>query len=141
MKNKLSCTIIRDLLPMYVDGIESKETNTCVEEHLNKCDTCKKEYYRMCKVNNPNRKNNELDVFIKFKLRIMTAFILLTIISITCVSISMICQNIQFGLDRLSNKEIILMVALNIFIYLFYSDDIIVTLLDMEESFIWNRQL
>lgn len=40
MKNKLSCALVRDLLPTYVDGLTSEETNNAVEEHLSDCENC-----------------------------------------------------------------------------------------------------
>ena len=40
MKNK-SCDVIFDLLPLYVDGICSKESRNLVEEHIGECESCK----------------------------------------------------------------------------------------------------
>ncbi|EOR27756.1 hypothetical protein A500_03056 [Clostridium sartagoforme AAU1] len=117
MENKLSCIIIKDLLPIYIDEIASKETNACVEQHLNECDTCKKEYYKMLDVNNSNEKNSEIDTFRKFKLKIILMFVSLIMISVACISVAMMCENIRLGLHRISTKEIILMVIFNIGIY------------------------
>lgn len=36
----ISCKIIKDLLPSYVDGICSKETEDLIEEHILKCNDC-----------------------------------------------------------------------------------------------------
>ena len=41
MKNK-SCDVILDLLPLYVDGVCSEESSKFVEEHISKCESCKK---------------------------------------------------------------------------------------------------
>lgn len=41
---KISCNIIKDLLPLYVDGILSEETTKMVEYHLETCKDCQKEY-------------------------------------------------------------------------------------------------
>lgn len=117
MENKLSCNIIKDLLPMYVDEISSKETNDCIKEHLDRCDTCKKEYYKILKVNNSNEKNNDIETFRKFKSKIILIFIFFMIISIAAVSLSMICENIKLGLHRISTLEIILFALLNVSIY------------------------
>lgn len=117
MENKLSCNIIKDLLPMYVDEISSKETNDCIKEHLDRCDVCKKEYYKILKVNNYNEKNNDIETFRKFKSKIILIFISFMIISIAAVILSMICENIKLGLHRMSTLEIILFVVLNISIY------------------------
>ena len=40
MKNDLSCAVVRDLLPSYVEGLTSEETNTAVEAHLSACPDC-----------------------------------------------------------------------------------------------------
>ena len=40
---KISCEIIKDLLPLYYDGVCSKESMAMVEEHLAECDNCKAE--------------------------------------------------------------------------------------------------
>ena len=117
MENKLSCNIIKDLLPMYVDEISSKETNDCIKEHLDRCDVCKKEYYKILKVNNYNEKNNDIETFRKFKSKIILIFISFMIISIAAVILSMICENIKLGLHRMYTLEIILFVVLNISIY------------------------
>lgn len=39
MKN--NCDIIRDLLPLYVDGICSQDSAKLVEEHLTDCQSCR----------------------------------------------------------------------------------------------------
>ena len=40
MKNDLTCGVVRDLLPSYVEGLTSQETNTAVECHLADCPDC-----------------------------------------------------------------------------------------------------
>ena len=40
--NKISCNVIGDLLPLYVDGAVSEDTKKLVEEHLAECEECKK---------------------------------------------------------------------------------------------------
>ena len=34
MKNDLTCGVVQDLLPSYVEGLTSPESNTAVERHL-----------------------------------------------------------------------------------------------------------
>lgn len=43
MKNDLSCEIVQDLLPLYVDDVVSDETRKAVEKHLQDCEACQKE--------------------------------------------------------------------------------------------------
>ena len=40
--SKISCPIIRDILPLYVDDVVSDDTRHMVEEHLAHCDGCRK---------------------------------------------------------------------------------------------------
>ena len=40
MKNDLTCGVVRDLLPSYVEGLTSPESNTAVERHLSGCPEC-----------------------------------------------------------------------------------------------------
>ncbi|MGN0379253.1 MAG: DUF4825 domain-containing protein [Butyrivibrio sp.] len=42
MENKLSCNIVKDLLPSYVDGLVSEETKEAVETHMKECPECRK---------------------------------------------------------------------------------------------------
>lgn len=39
---KISCNVIGDLLPLYVDGVVSEDTKKLVEDHLEGCETCQK---------------------------------------------------------------------------------------------------
>lgn len=40
---KISCSIIRDILPLYLDDVVSEDTRKMVEEHLKSCESCQKE--------------------------------------------------------------------------------------------------
>lgn len=44
---KISCEIIKDLLPLYHDGVCSNESKAMIEEHLACCDRCKTELQAM----------------------------------------------------------------------------------------------
>ncbi|MGG0516758.1 zf-HC2 domain-containing protein [Bacillus pseudomycoides] len=43
----IKCTIIQDLLPLYVDEVVSDDTKEMVEVHLQQCEHCQKEYEAM----------------------------------------------------------------------------------------------
>jgi predicted anti-sigma-YlaC factor YlaD len=43
----MSCEIIKDLLPLYLDGVCSDDSRTAVEEHLAVCDPCRAELQAM----------------------------------------------------------------------------------------------
>ncbi|MED4462441.1 zf-HC2 domain-containing protein [Metabacillus fastidiosus] len=40
----IKCTIIQDVLPLYIDEVVSQDTKEMVEEHLQHCEECQKEY-------------------------------------------------------------------------------------------------
>ena len=44
-----NCEIIKDLLPMYIDGLCSPTSNTLVEQHLSTCKQCKQIHTQMLK--------------------------------------------------------------------------------------------
>jgi hypothetical protein len=47
MKEKQSCAVMQDLLPLYVEQLTSEETNHIIEEHLEECKSCKAIYDSM----------------------------------------------------------------------------------------------
>ena len=47
MKNDLSCEVVRDLLPSYLDGVASGETKAAVERHMEECPACRETLRRM----------------------------------------------------------------------------------------------
>lgn len=40
MKNELTCAVVRDLLPSFVEGLTAPETNEAVLAHLTACPDC-----------------------------------------------------------------------------------------------------
>lgn len=42
--SKINCSLIKDLLPLYIDDLCSKETTEIVSNHLEICEDCNKEY-------------------------------------------------------------------------------------------------
>lgn len=44
---KISCNIIKDLLPLYVENIVSNESKALVEEHLKSCTECQAKIQKM----------------------------------------------------------------------------------------------
>lgn len=47
MKEEINCNIIKDLLPSYIDGILSEESEKCVDNHLKNCNACREVYENM----------------------------------------------------------------------------------------------
>ena len=45
MNKKMNkCNIVKDLIPLYIDGICSNDTKEFVDNELNKCDECNEFY-------------------------------------------------------------------------------------------------
>lgn len=47
MKNDLSCEVVQDLLPSYVDGLTCAVTTEAVEGHLSGCEACSEQVCRL----------------------------------------------------------------------------------------------
>ena len=45
---KYPCDLIRDLLPLYQDGVCSEESRAAVEEHLRECPSCRAYQTALC---------------------------------------------------------------------------------------------
>lgn len=65
MKNE--CDIVGDLLFSYNDGILSNTSKELVEEHLKKCDKCKKILEEIKKENDEKNQVKEIDFFKSIK--------------------------------------------------------------------------
>lgn len=118
MKNEKACIITRELLPIYIDDIGSGETNKYVEEHLEKCDLCKKEYNKIYKINNNKEAKNKVDTIKKFKRQIILGIILVIVISSICIGLSIFYNKIEFGWSNIFEKENWVIIILNIGSYL-----------------------
>lgn len=67
---KTECNIIKDLLPLYVDGVVSEESKKLVDEHLQDCETCKQEYEK-AKENIVMQVNNDMKPLKRIKKKII----------------------------------------------------------------------
>ena len=68
---KISCEIIQDLIPSYVDEVCSIATKACVEEHLKECSSCRKQHdvYRNMEISNDEWEKKQIDGFKKINSR------------------------------------------------------------------------
>lgn len=65
---KISCDVIKDVLPLYVDGVVSDATKEMVEEHLSSCDSCREEAKILQQdIVLPSTKNIQLSEAMAFK--------------------------------------------------------------------------
>ena len=44
---KISCKVIEDLLPLYIDGVCSEESKKIVEDHISTCSICSEKLKQM----------------------------------------------------------------------------------------------
>lgn len=79
----MKCNIVHELLPNYIDGLTSKETNGDIEKHISGCENCRAVYENM-KFSVPERnKIKNIDPVKKLKAHIRRKKILFFVL--TCV--------------------------------------------------------
>lgn len=98
---KISCEIIKDLLPLYHDGVCSNDSRVIVEEHLAHCDNCKTELQAMddaLPINNAEHNLIDADAVkklsIKWKKGMMKSLlkgILITILTMAFIALIFYC--------------------------------------------------
>jgi len=104
---KVSCEIIKDLLPLYHDGVCSNDSRTMVEEHLAYCDSCKAELQAMedaLFLNKTEQNLNEAEAVKKLSkrwkkgmIKSLLKGILLTILVIALIAFVLYCfMDIRF---------------------------------------------
>ena len=47
--SKINCSLIKDLLPLYIDELCSNESTEIIKNHLEVCEECNKEYSQLKK--------------------------------------------------------------------------------------------
>lgn len=89
---KISCEVIKDLLPLYCDGVCSDTTKKIVEEHLTECNECSLILQKMSvslRSTNSDRQETEEKMFIgaakKWKKSLCIAFAKGILIAVLCV--------------------------------------------------------
>ncbi len=86
----MKCEIIKDLLPSYIDGLTSSESNLEIEDHLNNCPQCKEIFEQMkAEVRAENTEYNieKIKPFKKLNRKVFKA-VLTTLIVCTLVVVS-----------------------------------------------------
>lgn len=111
-ENKEKCSLVKDLLPSFIDGITSKETSKLVAEHLQECTECKNSYDNMKKELNitetPEIKK-KIKIFKKINHKIRTLQIIILIILIilfgTILTKFMTLNKIETMAENISYKN------------------------------------
>ncbi len=101
MRNQLSCNVVKDLLPQYVENLLSPESEKEVAEHLKDCESCREIYRQM---NSPEpiaiEALREVDYLKKVKherIKILAACVL-TVLAVVACSVFFLHQ--QRGISR-----------------------------------------
>ncbi len=98
---KISCEIIKDLLPLYHDGVCSNDSRAMIEEHLADCDSCKAELQTMddaLPINNIGQNCKEAEAVKKLSrrwkkgmLKSLLRGVLITILTIAIIALVVYC--------------------------------------------------
>lgn len=109
--SKISCNVIQDIMPLYVDEIVSEDTKKLVEEHLKECEDCRKEMEKCrAKIILPNKKKinqAEKELFQKLKHRLINRRIAAAILGAILVCFPFWQEFIQFWCFRKSRSRLI----------------------------------
>lgn len=87
-KDRRECKIIQDLLPNYIENLTTKETKAYIEEHLEKCQSCKQVLERMKQEFNLNitkKDNREVKYIKKFNKKINILKLIISLILVVFI--------------------------------------------------------
>ncbi|MFQ8661842.1 MAG: zf-HC2 domain-containing protein [Clostridia bacterium] len=87
-KDKRECKIVQDLLPSYIENLTTKETKVYIEEHLEKCQSCKQVLERMKQEFNLNitkKDNREVKYIKKFNKKINILKLIISLILVVFI--------------------------------------------------------
>lgn len=114
MKYKLPCSIVRDLLPSYIDKLTGKESDIAVKEHLESCAECRALYTAMSdnlQSNNISIDDAELLKKSKKKLRkervktVILAILITAVLTVTAaVLIAAIVNEVKIHFNTISSQ-------------------------------------
>lgn len=102
MKNDLTCEVVQDLLPSYLDGLTSDVSNQAVEQHMKTCESCRKLYSEMREPMNgedvseindgqkaDSKKSSEIDYLKKIRKRNRMRILAAVLIVVIAVSVGL----------------------------------------------------
>lgn len=87
-KDRRECKIVQDLLPSYIENLTTKETKVYIEEHLEKCQSCKQVLERMKQEFNLNitkKDNREVKYIKKFNKKINILKLIISLILVVFI--------------------------------------------------------
>lgn len=107
---RLDCEIVRDLLPLYYDGVVSGVTEATIKEHLDHCADCHKEYDELCadlplRVSEPSTKNRFMDMMRRQRRKRLFITIMAVIVACALLVAAYFGQ-MQFPIANVPDDEI-----------------------------------
>lgn len=88
----MNCNIVKDLIPLYIDGCCSEESAVVVEEHINRCPQCKEIYECMKTPIDKNESDYGVKAFHKiseWKASIMQSILLFVSFALIVIGVSL----------------------------------------------------
>ncbi len=108
MEDNKECSLIKDLFPIYIDNLTTKETNEFINNHFSKCNKCLNKYNNILKKLQDNDYKNQIK---NIKSRVRSTLMICIGIGILLSVIYMYCyykENIIHGLNIIDIIPIIL---------------------------------
>ncbi|MBP3254950.1 MAG: zf-HC2 domain-containing protein [Clostridia bacterium] len=102
MKKNKQCSVIRDLLPNYIENLTSEDTNNFIESHIENCEECEqilkdmKGDIKLKKINSKKEINALKKIKNKFRIK---SIIFLCIFSLTIVACTFFWNNYSLKVD------------------------------------------
>ena len=109
----LSCDIVRDLLPLYVDNVCSEESRKEIEAHMKVCDSCKKEFEMFANFEEPENHVDEKAAFQDFNKKMMKKNVKKVIIAtvVAVVLIVSVCAGVYIPTKTVKWSEDLIAVS------------------------------
>lgn len=101
--SRKNCELIKDLLPIYADGICSDESRKMVAEHIASCDECRKELEMMqTEINIKEQIDTDIKAIKKIRKRIRKGKIIAAVLAV--IAAYFVFSGLFIGLLGLSNE-------------------------------------
>lgn len=108
MKNELSCEVVQDLLPSYVDGLTSEVTNQSIEAHIQNCTNCSEILNRMKQpeISELKMQKHDIDFLKKTRTKTRLYIVVVAIIAVIAV-IAVVLMNAFFIGKEIDDPDLV----------------------------------
>lgn len=93
---KVSCNVIQDILPLYVENIVSEDSEQIIEEHLDSCEKCKKYLDEIKSPNTYVQKTDEVpmkklkSLLLRKKIQVIAISVFLSLVVATIIGANLV---------------------------------------------------